>query len=198
MRADAERSIAAILDAAVQVLADRPEAGMGEIAKAAGVARQTVYAHFPSREALLSAVAERALAQTLAAIDAAEPERGDAGEALDRLVVAWWGSVARHARVLEALASAVPSRDELHAFHGPVLARVEALARRGDVRRVAGVAGDGLPGPDARGGRGGRGGASERRRGRRGAAGLDPAPLRLGPENPSERWLVKASRSILH
>ena len=46
MRADAERSIAAILDAAVQVLADRPEAGMGEIAKAAGVARQTVYAHF--------------------------------------------------------------------------------------------------------------------------------------------------------
>jgi hypothetical protein len=47
-------------------------------------------------------------------------------------VVAWWGSVARHARVLEALASAVPTRDDMHAFHGPVLARVEALARRGD------------------------------------------------------------------
>ncbi len=132
MRADAERSIAAILDAAVPVLADRPEAGMGEIAKAAGVARQTVYAHFSSREALLSAVAERALAQTLAAIDAAEPERGDAREALERLTTAWWGSVARHARVLEALAAAAPTREDVHAFHGPVLARVEALAARGD------------------------------------------------------------------
>ena len=97
-RADAERSIAAILDAAVRTLPDHPDAGMGEIARAAGVSRQTVYAHFASREALLSAVAERALEQTLAAIDAAEPERGDAREALDRLVRAWWESVARHAR----------------------------------------------------------------------------------------------------
>ena len=131
MRADAERSIAAILDAAVPVLAGRPEAGMGEIAKAAGVARQTVYAHFSSREALLNAVAERALAQTLA-IDAAAPERGEPTAALERLTPAWWGSGARHARVLEALASALPSRDEVHAFHAPVLARVEALAARGD------------------------------------------------------------------
>lgn len=130
-RADAERSIAAILDAAVQVLPDRPEAGMGEIARAAGVARQTIYAHFPSREALLTAVAERALEQTLAAIDAARPEEGPADEALDRLVVAWWDSVARHARVLEALASVAPSHAELRAFHAPVLGRVEALAARG-------------------------------------------------------------------
>ena len=132
MRADAERSIAAILDAAVPVLAERPDAGVGAIAKAAGVARQTVYAHFSSREALLQAVAERALEQTLKAIDAAEPERGDAREALDRLVRAWWESVARHARVLEALAATLPSRDEVHAFHAPVLQRVEALAARGD------------------------------------------------------------------
>lgn len=131
MRADAERSIAAILDAAVRVLADRPDAGMGELARAAGVARQTVYAHFASREALLHAVAERARAQTLAAIDAAEPEAGPADEALQRLVGAWWGSVARHARVLEALASVSPTRDDVHAFHGPILTRVEALIERG-------------------------------------------------------------------
>ena len=87
-----------------------PRRGDGRDREGRGVARQTVYAHFTSREALLNAVAERALAQTLAAIDAAEPERGDAAEALDRLVAAWWGSVARHARVLEALASAAPSR----------------------------------------------------------------------------------------
>jgi len=131
-RADAERSIAAILDAAEDVLAERPDAGLGEIAKAAGVVRQTVYAHFPSRDELLGAVAARALAQTLAAIDAAEPDHGPPAEAFDRLVAAWWTSVARHARVLEALASVAPSRDALHGFHAPVLARVEALIRRGD------------------------------------------------------------------
>lgn len=130
-RADAERSIAAILDAAVRVLPDRPDAGMGEIARAAGVSRQTVYAHFESREALLTAVASRALEQTLAAIDAAAPEQGPPAEALDRLVAAWWGSVARHARVLEALAGTLTSHTEVHDFHAPVLARVEALAARG-------------------------------------------------------------------
>jgi AcrR family transcriptional regulator len=135
-RADAERSITAILDAAVDILAQRPDAGLGEIAKAAGVVRQTIYAHFPSRDDLLEAVADRALAQTLAALDAAEPETGPAPEALDRLVRAWWASVAPHARVLEALASISPSREALHAFHGPVLARLDALLSRGDFDRA--------------------------------------------------------------
>lgn len=53
-RADAERSNAAILDAAAGVLAQRPQASIEEIAKAAGISRQTVYAHFPAREVLLS------------------------------------------------------------------------------------------------------------------------------------------------
>ncbi|HWK26509.1 MAG TPA: TetR family transcriptional regulator [Solirubrobacter sp.] len=135
MRADAERNIATILDAAERVLAATPDAGMAAIARAAGVARQTVYAHYSSREALLEAVAERALAQTLAAIDAAEPERGDPREALDRLIAAWWGSIGRHARVLEALAPAMPAHSELRAFHAPILGRVEALIERGDFAR---------------------------------------------------------------
>lgn len=134
-RADAERSIAAILDAAVLVLAERPDAGLGEIAKAAGVVRQTVYAHFRSRDELLAAVADRALTQTLAAIDAAEPESGPPAEALERLIEAWWASVARHARVLEALAAVSPSRAALHEFHDPVLARLDALLERGDFDR---------------------------------------------------------------
>src|ERR671925_1925523 len=99
-RADAERNIAAILDAAVEVLAERPDASMGQIALAAGVARQTVYAHYDSREALLGAVADRALAQAVAAIDAAEPERGAPAEALERPGGARGGTVGRHARVL--------------------------------------------------------------------------------------------------
>jgi AcrR family transcriptional regulator len=130
-RADANRSIAAILDGAVALLAERPDASMAEIAAAAGVVRQTVYAHFESRELLLAAVAERALSQTVAAIDAAEPDAGTPVEALDRLVRAWWRSVARHARVLEALAAAFADDADVHDFHAPILERIERLARRG-------------------------------------------------------------------
>jgi AcrR family transcriptional regulator len=130
-RADAQRSIASILDAAVELLGERPDASMAELAAAAGVTRQTVYAHFESREALLAAVAERALGQAVAAIDAAEPQRGTAPEALERLTSAWWATVAQHARVLQALAGGVPDAAATHDFHGPILERLIDLARRG-------------------------------------------------------------------
>lgn len=130
-RADAQRNIAAILDAGVQVLAERPDASMGEIASAARVTRQTVYAHYRSREALLAAVAERALAEALAAIDAAEPDRGPPAEALERLIAAWWSTVARHARVLDSLATVYPSAEAIHDLHAPILERLERLVRRG-------------------------------------------------------------------
>jgi AcrR family transcriptional regulator len=89
-RADAERSIARILDAAVDALGDDPEASMAEIARRAGVVRATVYVHFPTREALLEAVTERALAETAAVIAAAEPEHGEPADALARVVSAAW------------------------------------------------------------------------------------------------------------
>lgn len=130
-RADAERSIAVILDAALELFAERPEASMAEIASAAGVARQTVYAHFSSREALIVAAADRALAETLSAFDAAEPSRGKPSEALDRLIVAWWGSVARHARVLDVFASAYPNAAAARDLHTPILERLEELIARG-------------------------------------------------------------------
>lgn len=130
-RADAERNVAAILDAALTLLAERPDASMAEIAAAAGVTRQTVYAHYDSREALLADVGRRALEETLAAIDAAEPERGEPAEALDRLVESWWRSVGRHARFLDALSSAFPTAADVRQLHAPLLDRLRALARRG-------------------------------------------------------------------
>ncbi|MEX2193940.1 MAG: TetR/AcrR family transcriptional regulator [Thermoleophilaceae bacterium] len=130
-RADAQRSIARVLDAALTLLPDRPDASMGDIARAAGVARQTVYAHFDSRESLLVAVAGRALEQAVEAIDAAEPDTGPPAAALERLTRAWWDTVQRRARVLHALAGAFPHAEGIHDFHTPILSRVERLVRRG-------------------------------------------------------------------
>jgi AcrR family transcriptional regulator len=142
-RADAERSIASILDAAVEFLGERPDASMEELANAAGVSRQTIYAHYSSREALLDAVSDRALAEAVAAIDAATPEQGPPAEALERLVTASWRTLERHARLLESL-QATRSAEDLHAFHAPIMERLERLIRRG---RRAGVFDRGLPTP---------------------------------------------------
>ena len=73
-RSDAEQNVTAILDAAARTLSVQPEASVEDIARAAGVSRQTVYAHFPSREALLDAVVERATAEVTAAFEAAALE----------------------------------------------------------------------------------------------------------------------------
>jgi AcrR family transcriptional regulator len=142
MRADAQRSIATILDAALELLAARPDASMADVAAAAGVARQTVYAHYASRAALLAAVAGRARDQTLAALDTAAPEDGPPAEALDRLTAAWWESVERNARALAGLAPAFADAADIHDFHVPILDRVEQLVRRG---QAAGVFDSALP-----------------------------------------------------
>lgn len=128
-RADASRNIAAILDAALERLAERPDASMEDIAKAAGVSRQTIYAHYPSREALVAAVRERAMAETVAALDEADLERGSPADALDRLVRAGWHTLGRYP-ILAALRRKMTSQEQ-HDLHQPILHRLEPLIRRG-------------------------------------------------------------------
>src|SRR6184192_2140984 len=81
-RADAERNTASIINAALEALANDPDASMAEIARRAGVVRATVYMHFPTRESLLDAVMEYAVAQVAEATSSAEPTRGEPTEAL--------------------------------------------------------------------------------------------------------------------
>ena len=83
-RADAERNIVSIINAALEALASDPDASMAQIARRAGVVRATIYMHFPTREALLDAVMENATTQVADATRAAEPERGEPAEALER------------------------------------------------------------------------------------------------------------------
>ncbi|MEV0086347.1 helix-turn-helix domain-containing protein [Saccharopolyspora sp. NPDC050642] len=66
-RADAERNRAQVLTVARDLLAERGEqVQMAEVARAAGVGVGTVYRHFPTRQALVEAVAEERFAAILA------------------------------------------------------------------------------------------------------------------------------------
>src|SRR3954465_3011827 len=89
-RADAERSIAAITNAALEALADDPDVSMAKIARRAGGVRATIYMHFPTRESLLEGVREQATARVADAPRAAEPGRGEPKEALERVLLATW------------------------------------------------------------------------------------------------------------
>ncbi len=58
------QSRAAIEEAGIEVLLRNPDAGMSEIALAAGVGRATLYRHFDSRETLIQALAVKCLEDT--------------------------------------------------------------------------------------------------------------------------------------
>lgn len=76
----------AILDAAAVVLAERgPAASMVEVADAAGIGRSTLYRYFSSREALLAALADTALAEAGARIRQARLDSVPVEEAVARL-----------------------------------------------------------------------------------------------------------------
>ena len=127
-RSDARQSIAAVLDAAIRALADRPDASMDEIARAAGVSRQTVYAHFPSRDALIDAVIEHASTEFTGLLDGVDLEREPPAQALTRLLDAGWQVAARYP-FLWLQPAVDPGKDADR--HAPVLDRMLDIVRRG-------------------------------------------------------------------
>jgi AcrR family transcriptional regulator len=128
-RADAEQNVTAILQAATKVLTAQPEASVEDVARAAGVSRQTVYAHFASREALIDAVIEEGMAEVSAAFEAAGLEDAPPAEALIRLLDAGWQVNARYPLLLWRLPAISPDEDVDR--HGPVAERLHEIIRRG-------------------------------------------------------------------
>jgi TetR/AcrR family transcriptional repressor of mexCD-oprJ operon len=129
-RLDADRSVAAILAAALDALAGDPDASMAEIARRAGVVRATIYVHFPSRESLLDTVMEHAVAEVAQATSDAEPQRGEPKEALERVLRATWQKLDRFQALL-AINTSRLSPEELHRRHLPVLTQFAPLIERG-------------------------------------------------------------------
>lgn len=133
-RSDAERNLERIVDAAIETLFEKPEAGMGEIAARAGVGRATLYRHYPSRSALLEAIHDRAVEEAERALLATEPENGPAGEALVRLVVALAGVIKRY-RVLSLNKHELAQDREDERIRSHVIAVIERGQREGEFTR---------------------------------------------------------------
>jgi AcrR family transcriptional regulator len=102
-RADARRNYDRLLTAAREAIRARgADTSLDDIARAAGVGSATLYRHFPTRDALLEAVArdwiDEMLAQGRELLDAPAP-----GDALDR----WLRAIIEHNRTYEGLSAAM-------------------------------------------------------------------------------------------
>jgi AcrR family transcriptional regulator len=129
-RADAERSIEAIVEAALACFAESPDPSMSEIARGAGVGRVTLYAHFPSLGAVLEAVLDRTMGEAARTLHGERPDEGPAPEALARLLRAGWRILDRHRTVAAAAMRHLPP-ERLRAGHDPMMRVVERIVARG-------------------------------------------------------------------
>lgn len=131
-RSDARRSIDAILAVAGTLLGERPDATMNDIARAAGLSRQTVYAHFASRDALAAALVEAARTEGLAALREARLDTAAPIEALTRFLDISWQLVLRNPVLLDPSLNRLPRPDgtDSHDSVAPILQRIIRRGQR--------------------------------------------------------------------
>lgn len=79
------RTRRAIIDAAVEVLSERPTATLSDVADVAGVARSTLHRYFADRAELVTALTEHALERGDAALAEAAIDTGPPADAMRRL-----------------------------------------------------------------------------------------------------------------
>ena len=133
-RADAERSLASILDAAVASLAVSPDASMTEIAKAAGVGRVTLYGHFASREELRHAAIGHVVEQLQAAFDAQALEELPPTDALEQMLRTSWRVIELHRAFFVAVMHG--HEQEAMNHHRSMFERIAQIIARGQADGV--------------------------------------------------------------
>ncbi|MEO3869304.1 TetR/AcrR family transcriptional regulator [Nonomuraea sp. B12E4] len=129
-RADAERNIAAILASAFDELSTDPAATMTDVARAAGVGRVTLYAHFPSRAELLKALVHQALEGTKQILDDSLADDRPADQVLAGIIHTSWRLLDRHRRI-RRVALAELGSEWVADQHDHVFARLTELLSRG-------------------------------------------------------------------
>jgi AcrR family transcriptional regulator len=118
-----------ILDVALDVLGENPDAGMGDIASAAGVVRRTVYGHFPSRLDLVRALTERAVTEMTAVLTEVNASDAEADATWVEFIARIW-PVAHRYRVLLALRRGEYG-EAIHGLLGPLDELLADLVKRG-------------------------------------------------------------------
>ncbi|HWC25635.1 MAG TPA: helix-turn-helix domain-containing protein [Solirubrobacteraceae bacterium] len=142
LRADARRNREKVVAAAAAAFAESGlEAQVEDIARRAGVGVGTVYRHFPTKEALVDALAVAHFGRLAGMIEAALEERGDAWEIFSATIwrtataaagdVAWCELIGGHPSAVDAAAS---GRERLAAATATLVERAQrAGAMRDDV-----------------------------------------------------------------
>jgi AcrR family transcriptional regulator len=123
-----------ILENALEVLGQNPEAGMGDIASAAGVVRRTVYGHFPTRTDLVLTLAQQAANELVAALGKVNVSDTSADAVWADFIGYLWPLAHRY-RVLVALRRGEYG-EEIHARLGQVDKVLADLVQRGQDSEV--------------------------------------------------------------
>jgi AcrR family transcriptional regulator len=125
-----------ILDVALEVLGQNPDAGMGDIASAAGVVRRTVYGYFPTRADLIRSLTQQAVNEVGGVLTEANASGGAAEEVWVEFIARLWPLAHRY-QVLLALRRGEYG-EEIHSLLGPVDKVLADLVRRGQDSEVFG------------------------------------------------------------
>jgi AcrR family transcriptional regulator len=134
LRADAQRNLERVLDAATEVFAaSGPDTSIDEIARRAGVGHATVFRRFPTKDDLMLAVIERRVAE-IRAIAVEELAAPDPGEAFYRFItrIAELHMAAPGLHECVARCGDKPGADDLDPLGEKLIARAQ---RAGTVRR---------------------------------------------------------------
>jgi AcrR family transcriptional regulator len=125
-----------ILDVALEVLGQNPDAGMGDIASAAGVVRRTVYGHFPTRADVVRTLTQQAVNEIAAVLTEVNASKRSAEAVWVDFIAGLWPLTYRY-RVLLALRRGEYG-EEIHSLLGPIDQILAALVQRGQDTKVFG------------------------------------------------------------